>query len=490
MKRGASEPPGRRLPVVPVVVILVIALGARLAFSLTNVFAEDDHYQVIELLMAKGVYPDAMECWECFQPPAFYHLAALWLRLAASLGFPVAGEGGIHAVEVLNGLLGFGTLLVILFWLSRLRLSRATTVFTLALVALNPRFVAINSQVANDTLAIAFSTVGLVGLHLFYLERRSHYLYASALAMAVATLTKGSALPCLGVFTLCLLLFPPVGAALSWSRRGVLVAGVWLLAFFGGAYESNLANYGTPFVVNYGRPIDKAYPQNEYLPLIFDHDEYFSEEFAAKRPPWGAVAWESFFTFRPLSLLSEPWNDKSPEAARGEKRSPDHMRSVWTQLFARANAITFHPEPEPYGSSSAASHQLSRGLFVGALGVLLVVLIALARESRRVVRDLRGSWPARTVEHPAFVPLVTFLASAAFVVAYNLRLGHFAATKAVYYFPGLMAYLYFFAVGREWLARRKGLQRGLDALVVLLLLLGLLEVGSVIQRLHALPRPF
>jgi len=476
----------RLLPLAPIVVILLLAVGARLAFSLTNLYAEDNHYQVIELLLAKGQYPAVGECWECFQPPAFYKLAASWLSSVAGVGVATGGVRGIHTVQVLNSLLGLGTLLAILFWLTRLGLSRATIAFTLALVALNPRFVVINGQVANDTLAIGLATVALLGLHLFYLERRARYLYVSALATTLATLTKGSALPCLGVFTACLLLFPPAGVTLSLFRRGTLVLGVWLFAFFGGAYYSNVVEFGTPFVLNYGRSVDENYPRNAYLPLVFDHDEYYSAEFAPKRPAWGAVSWESYVTFRPLSFLSEPWNDKSRDAALGKQRSPDHMRSLWTQVFARANAIGFHPEPKPYGNTSAASHQLTRALFLCALAVLVVVLSALLRAGPALARDIRSSWPSRTVEHPAFVPFVAFFASAAFAIAYNLRLGHFAATKAVYYFPAMAAYLYFFATGREALAGRKALQRTLDVVVVLLLAFSLLEIGSVVVRLDAL----
>ena len=468
----------------PIVAILIVGLGVRLTFGVVNRFAEDDHYKVIQLLMERGTYPAVTECWECFQPPAFYRLSASWLRLVAALGLPTEGVGGIHAIQVMNSLLGFGTLLVVLFWLRRLHFTPATCALTLALLAFNPKLVVINGQVTNDSLVIFFGTVALAGAHLFYLERGPRYLYTSAAAAALAALTKGSGLPVLAVLTVCLLFFPPAGATLSLLRRAALVAAVWLFAFFGGDYDAKLAEFGTPFALIAGKPVEEVFPQNAYLPLLYDHDQYFSEEFAAKRPPWGAIAWESFVTFRPLSLLAEPWNDKSPEAERGEKRSPPHMRSVWTQIFARANAIGFHPEPRPYANTSAASHWLSRALFLCALPVALVVMIAWVRAGRSVVRDLVSSGRARAVEHPAFVPLVAFLATAAFAAAYNFHLGHFAATKPDYYFPGLLAYLYFFAVGREGLSRRKGLQRALDATVVLLLVLDLIEVGSVIARLR------
>jgi hypothetical protein len=107
------------------------------------------------------------------------------------------------------------------------------------------------------------------------------------------------------------------------------------------------------------------------------------------------------------------------------------------------------------------------------------------RAARDTLRERVAAWPARTVEHPAFVPLVAFGASVAFAVAYNIRLGHFAATKAVYYFPCMAAYLYFFAAGREALAEKKTLQRTLDAVIVLLLVLDVFEIGSVIVRLDA-----
>jgi hypothetical protein len=471
---------GRWKRFLPIAAVLFLAIAARLALSLTNLLSPDHHDEVITLLMTNGVYPEVTECWECFQPQAFYRLSAYWLELVAALGFSTKGAGSIHSIQVMNSLLGVGTLLTILFWLSRIGLSRATVVFTFSLVALNSRFISVNGQVTNDTLAIFLSTVAMIGLHLYYLEQRSAYLYVSAVSIALAMFTKGSALACLGAFTVSLLFFPPRKSELSQIRRTALVAAIWCFAVFAGGYFSRALEYGSPFVINYGKPVDQVFEQNAYLPIVFDSKHYHSKEFDAKRPPWGTITWESFFTFRPVSLIKEPWNDIRARTFFGKKPTPSHMRSLWTQIFARANSVGFHPRSKGQGDSDAIHEQTSRGLFVCALAVLLVVLIALVRESHSFIPKFFAALPRRVIGSPSFIPLVVFFGSAAFAAVFNFRLGHFSGMKAVYCFPGMMAYLYFFAVGREWISQWKVLRTLLDVTVGLLLTLSLFEIGLLI----------
>jgi len=471
--------------------VFVLALGTRIAFSLGNVHSPDNHIQVIELLRTTHEYPQPEECWSCFQPQLYYRIAAFWLDILSALGIGTSERGAVQALQILNALIGFATLLVIARWLSFLNLSPPTRLATIAIIALNPRFIIVNGRVTNDTLVIFLSTVGIVLLHLYFVRPRMRVLLLSAAAVVLGNTTKGSALPALALFAICLAV-PwryPVERSCESSRylgRLLIVGAVIVLVFFGGTYARNLQKYKRPFVLNIGLTAERLYGNAGGRPFWYDHDQYFSSPSGTARPPWGAVAWESFLTFRPIDLVRHPCNDKSPESESGAIRSPDHMRSVWTQIYARANSARFHPVPPAFLAKTPFSRGVCRLIFILALAPLALVLGYLASRAVRYLQELRDSPRRLAFRRPDCVLWLCFVLTVLFAAAYNYHLGHFSATKAVYYYPGMCGFLLFFARGREWLAGRAGpgnlprLGWIVDLSVAALAVLYTLDVWSVI----------
>jgi hypothetical protein len=401
---------------------------------------------------------------------------------------------GVKALQILNALLGFATVLVLLRWLSLIGVSHATRLATIAIIALNPRFIIVNGRLTNDTLAILLAASCAILLHLYFVRPRAGLLYSSAAAIVLASATKGSTVSVLALFLICLIL-PwhqlPRGepGSVGYPRRLATAALVAVLVFFGGTYARNLANYGTPFTLNEGKVPKELYESNDTRPFWYVHDEYFSDEFDRKQPPWGAVAWESFITFRIFDLVRHPYNDKSRGSARGIKPSPSHMRSVWTQIYARANSARFHPVPLYFRGHKRYSVEMRRIIFGLALVPVALVLLGLSSGVARGVRALRDSVKNLLFREPDLVQLLLFLLTFSFAAAYNYRLGHFSATKPVYYFPGICSFLFFFARGREWLVERSAasahrcLRVGADVAVGGLVILYALDIGSLIVDL-------
>jgi hypothetical protein len=79
-----------------VVLIFGAALRMALAFVTPPEQAYDDHYEPVRIILKEGRLPSAADCWECYQPPAYYVVSAglTWTAehafggLASAIGSP------------------------------------------------------------------------------------------------------------------------------------------------------------------------------------------------------------------------------------------------------------------------------------------------------------------------------------------------------------------------------------------------------------------
>src|SRR5690349_24802247 len=90
-----------------VIVIFFFSLTLRLILCLLNRQANDDHLEAISWIVDKHEIPGKLDCWECFQPKAFYLLNAGIIKLFNLK----SAESRIIAVQLLNFFLSFFILL-------------------------------------------------------------------------------------------------------------------------------------------------------------------------------------------------------------------------------------------------------------------------------------------------------------------------------------------------------------------------------------------
>jgi hypothetical protein len=62
-------------------IIFFLSVDLRLGMVSFNREANDDHMQVISLIIKSGTLPNKSDCWECYQPKLFHYTAAKILQL-------------------------------------------------------------------------------------------------------------------------------------------------------------------------------------------------------------------------------------------------------------------------------------------------------------------------------------------------------------------------------------------------------------------------
>lgn len=161
--------PGRRTLIL-IAFIFLLSAGLRLGLVWVNRQSNDDHFEVIQLILKTGRLPVKPDCWECYQPKLFHYTTAKFLQITGLEN--TSQDSMILAVELVNYTAGLITLVVIGFFLCHLPVkNELLKVLAFGLVALNPKLIGISSQATNDTFAILFSTLALFYAYA-YLERR------------------------------------------------------------------------------------------------------------------------------------------------------------------------------------------------------------------------------------------------------------------------------------------------------------------------------
>jgi hypothetical protein len=305
------------------------------------------------------------------------------------------------------------------------------------------------------------------------LHQRPPYFIGLAASALLAALTKGNGL------VICAAIVVTFVIGLTYrseygllSRRSLLY---YLLVFLAVFFLS------VPWLTSYwhltrtsGTPlIDSPVP----LP-------YFLEETFVRRPGVVSVA-SAYLTFRWFDMLRNPILNNS------ETNYPLHRTSLWSQLYGRFHFVHFDAWPPTWASRSPLVINLGRGVFIAALFPTLLWVLAILREAFITVRRFFGDNRKERLAQEWFL-MVTVVGYLVFSVLYSLLHRDFAAMKIIYIFPGLLAFMLFFARAYElfyrWV-RRRFVLRLTDFLLLFLILLYVLDVAVLIRQLWSVALP-
>jgi Dolichyl-phosphate-mannose-protein mannosyltransferase len=403
--------------------ILVVATGLRLLLALVNREANDAHIPVIKSIAFDHHFPTRDEMWEGFQPKLFHTVAALiWRVLPNDLTWQII------SAQMLNALAGVLTIWIIFRFLTGVQLSTRVRLLALALFALNPALIGINSQVTNDSFVILFSTAALYfGFRYFKEFRTTDWILMTA-STCLAVLSKGNgivvliALICTGIAQLGRLI---PSASEHRMRRAASLA-VLVLIVIGsasvlGPYYDHYRRYGTPFVTNY---------QPDPLP-------HWSTEPTPHPYPGVTTVKESFFTFRLFNLI------RHPHQTQMRWGYPRHRRSLWSQLYGGWNYAQFPSAPNSWQADSKRILFIGKILMVLAFLPACIFVVGLVRQLGTVVR---GALKREKVESRAtFLLVIVTLGFLLFEIAYSARYHEYTVMKPIFIFPGLLGFLAVFA---------------------------------------------
>lgn len=407
-------------------VILLLAVALRLWIATYNTEANDTHLDVIHRIMINGEMPAAGNCWQCYHVKAFHYAAAVLLA-RLSIHNPL---DQLLLLQYGNVVLGVATLLLLWSWLNGRDLAEKWMLILFALVALNPRLAAINTQVTNDTLVIFAGTACFFCYARFLDRGRFAYLWAALVFGALALAAKAS-----GIVVTVLLFGHLAALAICHFRQlpglkreitaTVLVA---LLAFAPAPFSGYVQNYnaaGTPLANNIQR---------------FSFPDWSGDKHWSKAGTTSIV--NTYLTFRWPGLIAYPYIIKGPVLY------PEHRTNHWAQLFGRHAFSRFDRWPATWASNGWWTTKVGQAAMTLGLVPLALLLVGIGSLTIAVAGMLRRS---RSLK-----PLITdseiFLAAAfAAMIAMSLKLSldfqTFRIMKAIYLYPGIIGALALLARG-------------------------------------------
>ncbi|MFH1745693.1 MAG: hypothetical protein ABIG44_01480 [Planctomycetota bacterium] len=294
------------------VLIFGVLLRLGLALATPPERAYDNHFEPVEVMLEKGRLPDAADCWECYQPPAYYVVSAAgWLVARQIPG--LAGETpeelehlGRRTQQFISMLAGCATLYVCLGIYRRFRRLAAYEALGMALIALLPRHIYMSAMATNDAFTYLVASVAI---------------YALLRVQAAGWLTRG-----------CLIAGGLAGlTVLSKGYGWMTVMAAWMAVWlFTRTAEQGLERWRRELkrpliLVVSATLLVGIWPTVRNL-WIFDQfqvDNFELQDSPMRFLPPGSVRETSFFSLRPRALLARPWVHVS------------HMDSVWTALYGR-----------------------------------------------------------------------------------------------------------------------------------------------------------
>lgn len=432
--------------------------------------SNDDHFEVIQLILKTNHLPQKADCWECYQPKFFHYTAAKFLQLT---GLENANPGTmILAVEMLNYTAGLITLLVIGVFLDRLPDENGLLkVIAFGLAAFSPSLIGISAQATNDTFAILFSTLVLYCTYLFLQKERLVTFLLMLLFIILGISSKTNVwITAIAIF-LALLVKAWMGKQ---DRQKILrFAGLFglvtlVLSIFNplNQYISNVQEYCSPILLNIDR---------QPLPEIF-------VQTPAYRPGILSIQ-DGFFTFKIIDLL------RHPRIEGGDVYSPTRT-SLWTLLYAEANSVHFDNWPASWSTTGDQGFTLTRIIYVLALLPTLLLLMGAAMEIILVLKSLFKHDQNLAAATHFGLTAVTFIGFVLFIILYALEYRDFSVMKAIFLFPAMLTYPLLFVRAGEWFSSRltgrfRWVRTGFVAWMVALFFLYGADVVTMVALLYS-----
>ncbi|MFH1524320.1 MAG: glycosyltransferase family 39 protein [Chloroflexota bacterium] len=463
-------------------IIFLLAVMLRLGLTLVNRQANDNHVEVINLILQTHKLPITQDCGECFQPKVFHFTAAMVIK---GLGLSDANQSTIGLIaQLVNFVAGLITLVIVWIFLRNLPVkNERLKLLAFALAGLNPAVIGINAQATNDTFAILFSTLALYHTFLFLQNRKIRNFLLIILFTVLGVSTKTHVWVTAIAIAIVLLILPWVQK--ERRSRTSIFAMVFLIAI----PALTLANPLSQYLINYqeyGTPVSFTVPQPPFPNWVkFTPGCEVGQPYC--RP--GILSIRSgFFTFMFDKLLI------SPRVTHEVENYPQFRISFWSMMYAQAHSIHFNNFPPDWSTTGTQGFTLTRIIFILALFPTALLMIGILIEIFLTLKGifLRDLFIAQKTNYGLFA--VTFIGYILFVALYTLLYRDFAFMKAIFAFPALLVFPVLFLRAGEplYMFLSKQIRWGaylLDAGIVALLILYVVDTSTLITQIILLRVP-
>lgn len=442
------------------IVILVIAIIARFFVAFWAYEANDNHSEVVQIIQTTKSFPKLGDCWECFQPPAFY-------KFHAAIGslFSNTSNIAIHRqMQWVNFIFSLLWILVVFKFLQKLNLNSQLHLTILAFTLWQPRILSMSVQATNDSFVVLIGAWFILMAIQFVKYRNIFHWFSLILLAFAATIIKGNGI----------LLFIAVVAisVLNWeSFKPRLGIAYFILFFFFvsqaawlGGYTSKFFNHGDPFITN----LKKTSP-----PPFWEDEEWFGARAGIRSIKSGYLKFPYFSLF------------ETPYQINDEAEFPIHRTNFWALLYGNFYHAQFHSHPFTWRMDYFPwVNHVARALFI--LGILptLLLILGLFRtiiHSIKVhIRQDRNEAVRQKQVHTLIMLL--FLV---FVLKYSFDYRDFGNIKALFLFPAFLSFLFLFIDGIKYLNHKtKRSSKWLIVWLWLVNLLFLIDIAGLLQTLH------
>jgi hypothetical protein len=451
--------------------VALLSFFLRVGLVWLNRQSNDNHIQVIQLMLTSARLPQLKDCWECFQPKMFHFTVTKILQMLGLTGLSINGLNLV--AEIVNLLAGLVTMVVAWILIVRLPVkNKWLKLLAFGLVALNPALIAINSQATNDTFAILFSTLAIYSTYIFFQRKRITPFLLAILFTALGIASKTNVWVIAAAIVLTLFI-----QALIRPRRTIKSA-IYAITFLVAVPVLSVINPLTQYVTNYetyGKPVLMNIGTLPLPPLTG----------ISKYNDRGGILsiQDGFFTFKFVNLLEHPRIEYDHD------NYPPNRTSFWTMFYGSANSASFSNYPPSWSSSGTQGFLLTRGIFVLAVLPVLLLLIGALLENFVLVRGVfKGNIIAlQNTNYGLFA--LTFVGFIAFAILYALFYQTFLVLKAIFIFPALLAFPVFFLrtaePAYEFLSKRvKWSVHIFNIDMIALFILYIMDVITVITRIR------
>ena len=415
-----------------ILVIFIVSLGLRIGMVSFNRESNDDHMQVIGLIIKSGALPNKASCWECYQPKLFHYTAAKVLQITGA--DKLSQDGMILVVELINFIAGLVTIAVLAALITRLPVKSETLkLLSFGLVALNPNLIGINSQATNDTFVILFSTLALFCAILFLQKQKPVPFLLMLLfsLLCISSKTNGWITPIAITIALCGKAWMQKKQAVRLWLTGLLfIAATLVFSILNplNQYIPNVQKFGSPFLINVSR---------KQRPYFFT----MNSNVCGIR----SIV-DGYLTFKFIPLLQHP----RLEYGKGNPR-PAHCTSLWAQLYGHANSVHFDNFPASWSTTGEQNFNLTRAIFILALLPTLLLLFGAVLESVVFLISFfkRDATLAATTQ--SGLTLAASIGYVLFICMYVFLYITFPVMKTIFIYPAIIAFPLFFMRAGEFI---------------------------------------
>ena len=433
--------------------LLSVGIFVRLCtFLFLNPSNNDDHFDVIRLLVANGRLPLMTDTGQAYHPPLYYVMAAPLLAIF----------GTEKAVQSLSLILSIGTLVIlyILIFTSGLVQGRLLQLYSFLMVCFLPQFVKYTLYVSNDTLAIFLGALIVWQCRRFILAPQWKESLLLAILTGLGLLTKATFLAYVPVlFALVAFMFIQKASL----AKAIYAASAFLVVvLIVGSYKfvDNFERFHDPLVSNLDLP---------------------AEEFIEQKTHYMGL--RSYLDFNIISLIKSPttsWEQAPITLFRD-------IRRYFTRIFSirTAQSLNFT------GNLHWPFKYLGSLTYIAGLLPTIVFLVGLAglgKKLSRFIKTFNFNNSDECLELCVYVAVCLLASNCVLLFVTVLKYHVWTIMQSRLLFPSMMGIIGAFEAGIEIVRRNTKVLSMLNismfSLVVLFSLYLLSEVGhQIVLRL-------